>query len=84
MRNCCAANRFSGCCEGGECTSYSARAEEINRKIRTVQAKQTAYPVLTVFTFGLLLAASVFAGLTLDKHFKRQALIEQEQIAWTR
>jgi hypothetical protein len=76
MRNCCAANQFSGCCEGGECTSYAARIG------KTVEAKRFSFSLLEAVTVAFYIAVVIGCGITLDNHFKRQALIEQEQVAW--
>ncbi|MBB4409614.1 hypothetical protein GGE31_000085 [Rhizobium cellulosilyticum] len=80
MRDCCAANQFDGACEDGKCKSYTARAAEITQAERTVMAKQTAFPFLAVFTFGFSISVAVFGALTLDDHFKREALINQENV----
>jgi hypothetical protein len=84
MRNCCAANQFSGCCEGGDCTSYAARAEEINRKIKTVQAKRNAgfallaYPAASCIAVALISLSFAYAAMP---ESNRLARANQEQVA---
>jgi hypothetical protein len=73
-RNCCAANQFSGCCEGGDCTSYAARP------VQTVAAKHRSFRFLEKATVAFYLAVIAVSLFTLDNHFKRQALIEQENV----
>lgn len=82
MTNSCPSKEY-GCSCTDNCQSYSSRLAEINQAERTLIAKQTAYPVLAVFAFGLLVAVFVGGGLSLNNHFARQALIDQEKnVSW--
>jgi hypothetical protein len=77
MRNCCAANQFSGCCEGGECASYAARP------VQTVAAKHRSFRFLEMATVAFYLAVIAVSLFTLDNHFKQENLSNQERnVTW--
>ena len=77
MRNCCAANQFSGCCEGGECASYAARLAN------TVEAKRQSSGFLEKATVAFYLAVIAISLFTLDNHFKQENLNNQERnVTW--
>jgi hypothetical protein len=85
MRNCCAANQFSGCCEDGECNSATRPIIQIlDRPIRTVTAKGWASRFVTGVLIAFYMAVAIGCGITLDNHFKREALINQENVTWNR
>lgn len=80
-RDCCPANRLSGCCEGRNCQSFNAELERrrSSRKSQrdaeaTVRAKQAAERAVLVVLAVLSIAA--FLGATAHTLFKADKQIE--------
>jgi hypothetical protein len=73
MRDCCAANQFDGACEDGICKSVPIPERTINAKRRSFRWFEA---VIVVFYVGV----AITSAITLDNHFKREALVNQENI----
>jgi hypothetical protein len=74
MRDCCPANQFDHACEDGICKSYNAQAEQ------AYNAKRRSYPWFEGAIVAFYLVVAVVSALTLENHFKREALINQENV----
>ena len=65
--------------------TFTARAADINRRSLAAKHKRDQQFTALIGIHIAIIAATVFVALSrADDHYKRQALIEQENIAWGR
>lgn len=78
MTECCAANEFSGCCEGIECREQTRRKEE-RQNLKRILAKRNAdtFMMMTGVAFSFALVAVSFYQFAIPES-KRMALRDQE------
>jgi hypothetical protein len=81
MSKACSIRAFNGCSCTNECQSAAVPIIKIlDRPAKTVAAKRCASTFVGAFLISLYLTVAIGCGITLDNYFKRQALIEQENV----